>query len=398
MDKTPKILIVDDDERNLRLMDSILKANGYTVLKAYDGEEALGLIAQQRPDLVLLDAMMPKMNGFEVCVRLRQQAETRLLPVIMVTALNALEDKVQALEIGADDFLSKPINRLELLAKMRSVLRAKALHDQIQTTKAELESKNLELLKVEHLKDSLMQMIVHDLKNPLTGIMGNIELLMRKGDGFDEEKRRGLLLKSRDSSNHLLKMIMDLLDISKLEENKMDLQWGRFDLSEVIGDHLRELRGLTEVEEKVLVYANEGQRVEVTADRELIRRVIGNLLNNAMKYSPRGAEVRIEVENQPEQTVVAVIDRGEGIPEEYHSKIFEKFAQVDVKKSGHKADRGLGLTFCKMVIEAHGGRIWLESKPGVGSRFYFSLPSRVPAAQTREGAPGDAVMSAAGSS
>lgn len=380
MQNSAKILIVDDDDRNVRLMESILKANGYSVVKAYDGEQALQVIADERPDLVLLDAMMPKMNGFEVCLRIRKDRATRLLPVIMVTALNALEDKVQALEIGADDFLSKPINRLELLAKMRSVLRTKALHDEVEQTKAALEAKNQELLKVEHLKDSLMQMIVHDLKNPLTGIMGNIELLLRKGAGCDEDKRRSLLLKSRDSSNHLLKMIMDLLDVSKLEEDKMELQRVRFDLSEVIGESLRELRGLTEVEEKPLVYPGEGQAFEVEADRELVRRVIGNLLNNALKYSPKGAPVRVEVERADGETRVSVVDQGEGIPEEYHEKIFEKFTQVDVRKSGHKADRGLGLTFCKMVVEAHGGRIWVKSAPGAGSRFVFSLPDRRPQA------------------
>jgi signal transduction histidine kinase len=385
MNKAPKILIVDDDDRNVRLMESILKANNYAVAKAHDGEEALQSVAEDRPDLVLLDAMMPRMNGFEVCLRLKKDPATRLIPVIMVTALNALEDKVQALEIGADDFLSKPINRLELLAKMRSVLRTKALHDQVEQTRIELERKNQELVRLEHLKDSLMQMIVHDLKNPLTGIMGNIELLLRKGDECDADKRRSLLLKSRDSSNRLLKMIMDLLDISKLEEEKMELQWTGFDLGELVSESLRELRGATEVESKSLVYAQEGERFDVEADRELIRRVLGNLLSNALKHTPGGAEIRVEIERGAEGLAVSVIDQGEGIPGEYHAKIFEKFGQVDVKKSGHKADRGLGLTFCKMVVEAHGGRIWVKSAPGKGSVFTFLLPPRRPQPRAASG-------------
>jgi signal transduction histidine kinase len=385
MNKMPKILIVDDDDRNVRLMESILKANNYAVVKVHDGEEALESVAEDRPDLVLLDAMMPKMNGFEVCLRLKKDPATRLIPVIMVTALNALEDKVQALEIGADDFLSKPINRLELLAKMRSVLRTKSLHDQVEKTRCELELKNQELVRLEHLKDSLMQMIVHDLKNPLTGIMGNIELLLRKGDECDADKRRSLLLKSRDSSNRLLKMIMDLLDISKLEEEKMELQWTRFDLGELVTESLRELRGATEVESKSLAYAQEGETFDIEADRELIRRVLGNLLSNALKHTPSGAEIRVEVERGTDGLTVSVVDQGEGIPQEYHAKIFEKFGQVDVKKSGHKADRGLGLTFCKMVVEAHGGRIWVKSAPAKGSVFTFQLPSRRP----QSGASGD---------
>jgi signal transduction histidine kinase len=378
MNKTPKILIVDDDDRNVRLMESILKANNYTVIKAHDGEEALQSVTENHPDLILLDAMMPRMNGFELCLRLKKDPATRLLPVIMVTALNALEDKVQALEIGADDFLSKPINRLELLAKMRSVLRTKALHDQVEHTRGELERKNQELLRLEHLKDSLMQMIVHDLKNPLTGIMGNIELLLRRGDACDPDKLRNLLLKSRDSSNRLLKMIMDLLDISKLEEEKMELKWTTFDLGELVSESLRELRGATEVESKTLLYSQEGKRFEVEADRELIRRVLGNLLSNALKHTPGGSEIRVEIEPGSDGLAVSVVDQGEGIPVEYHAKIFEKFGQVDVKKSGHKADRGLGLTFCKMVVEAHGGSIGVKSATGRGSIFTFRLPRRRP--------------------
>ena len=374
MSKAPRILIVDDDERNVRLMESILRANKYDVITAYDGEEALKIVNEELPDLLLLDAMMPKVNGYEVCLRLKKRPETQLLPIIMVTALSSLEDKVQALEIGADDFLAKPINRLELLAKMRSVLRAKSLHDEIARTKAALEEKNQELLKLEHLKDSLMQMIVHDLKNPLTGIMGNIELLMRKGSNIEDEKREHLLLKARDSSNRLLKMIMDLLDISKLEEEKMDLQWSGFDVTEVARETLKELRGVCEVEKKTLVFENEDAPVQIHADRELIQRVIGNLLNNAIKYSPENTEIKVSIMPGQKETVVCVADQGHGIPPQYHERIFEKFAQLDAKKSGHKADRGLGLTFCKMAVEAHGGRIWVESADSTGSKFSFSLP------------------------
>lgn len=376
MSDAPKILIVDDDERNVRLIESILRANKYDVITAYDGEEALKIVNEKAPDLLLLDAMMPKVNGYEVCMRLKRRPETQLIPIIMVTALTSLEDKVQALEIGADDFLAKPINRLELLAKMRSVLRAKSLHDEVARTKAALEEKNQELLKLEHLKDSLMQMIVHDLKNPLTGIMGNIDLLMRKGRNIDEEKRKHLLLKTRDSSNRLLKMIMDLLDISKLEEEKMDLQWSRFNVTEIARETIKELRGLCEVEKKTLVLQNDETSIEINADRELIQRVIGNLLNNAIKYSPENTEIKVSVTPGEEETVVCVADQGQGIPPEHHERIFEKFAQVDSKKSRHRADRGLGLTFCKMAVEAHGGRIWVESAGSAGSKFSFSLPVR----------------------
>ena len=141
--ETGSVLVVDDDQRNVRLMESILRSSGYQVLKAYNGEDALQVVENDSPDLLLLDVMMPKMSGFELCQRLKGRYQTRLLPIIMVTALNALEDKVQALEYGADDFLSKPINKVELLAKVRSVLRVKGLQDELERKKSEIEAANL---------------------------------------------------------------------------------------------------------------------------------------------------------------------------------------------------------------------------------------------------------------
>ncbi|MCI0658222.1 MAG: response regulator, partial [Acidobacteria bacterium] len=194
------ILVVDDDPRNIRLMESILKTSGYAVITAEDGEQALEAVARHRPDAVLLDVMMPGVSGFEVCKKLRSQYETRLLPIIMVTALNALEEKVQALETGADDFLSKPVNRMEMLAKLRSILRVKSLHDEVEQTRLQLEAKNRELIQVEQLKEKLTQMVVHDLKNPLSGIVGNLQLLELQGPGMPPESFRQILARTQEGA------------------------------------------------------------------------------------------------------------------------------------------------------------------------------------------------------
>src|SRR5207247_7159051 len=222
---TGSVLVVDDDQRNVRLMESILRSSGYQVLKAYNGEDALQVVENDSPDLLLLDVMMPKMSGFELCQRLKGRYQTRLLPIIMVTALNALEDKVQALEYGADDFLSKPINKVELLAKVRSVLRVKGLQDELERKKSEIEAANLELVRMQGFKESMMQMVVHDLKNPLASIMGNIQLIqMQNVEMMSPTRLKELLQRTQESARQLMRMILNILQIGKLEERKMTLK------------------------------------------------------------------------------------------------------------------------------------------------------------------------------
>src|SRR4030095_11851106 len=239
MSRNSTILVVDDDARNARLMESIRKASGYSVMSAYDGDEALDKIAREHPDAVLLDVMMPRMSGFEVCRRLPDQYETRLLPVIMITALNALEEKVQALELGADDFLTKPVNRVELLEKRRALLRVKALHDEVEGTRRQLEAKNRELVRMEELREKLVQMVVHDLKNPLSGIVGNLQLLEIQGPGLPAQAFRQILSRTQESARQLTSMILNILDVAKMEEEKLTPQLERLMPERLVEDCVR---------------------------------------------------------------------------------------------------------------------------------------------------------------
>src|SRR5438445_947947 len=380
------ILVVDDDQRNVKLMESILRTNGHHVLKAYDGEEALRLVEAEKPDLVLLDVMMPKMSGFEVCQRLKGRYETRLLPVIMVTALNALEDKVQALAIGANDFLSKPINKVELLAKVRATLRVKSLQDEVERQKKELEERNQELERMQGFKESMTQMVVHDLKNPLAGIMGNIQLLQMQRREMTETKLDELLIRTQESSGQLMRMILNILDIGRLEEQKMPIKLESVSLHAIVEENVGELTSLS---------ARDGIRLEslvgadlppIVADRELISRVVANLLNNAFKHTPAGGEVIVDGRMQGDEIVVTVRHTGEGIPEDLLPQIFDKFVAGD--SLGHQRkgyDSGLGLTFCKLAVQSHGGRIWISSRPGEGTSVFVALPlqaaPRIPQAQ-----------------
>jgi two-component system sensor histidine kinase/response regulator len=372
---TGTVLVVDDDQRNVRLMESILRGSGYQVVKAYNGEEALRLVETAPPDMLLLDVMMPRMSGFELCQKLKDRYETRLLPIIMVTALNALEDKVQALEYGADDFLSKPINKVELLAKVRSVLRVKALHDELEKNRLEIEKKNQELVRMEGFKESMMQMVVHDLKNPLASIMGNVQLIeMQSAETVNPARLKELLQRTQESARQLMRMILNILQIGKLEEQKMPLNLERVALRHLAQENVDEMMGLSTRDNIRVENRVPPDLPPPLADRELISRVIANLLNNAFKHTPGGGEVIIDARREGDAVVLTVSDTGEGIPEDLQPRIFEKFVAGESDTSKRMLhDSGLGLTFCRLAVQCHGGSIWLKSKPGEGTTVFISL-------------------------
>ncbi len=368
--QTPRILVVDDDHRNVRLMESILKSNGYEVLRAYDGKEALQVVGTDAPDLLLLDVMMPRMNGLEVCQRLRANRATRLLPIIMVTALNALDDRVEALEQGADDFVSKPINKIALLAKVRSILRVKSLQDELERT-------NEQLVRMQRFKESMTQMVVHDMKNPLSGIMGNVQLIQIQKDNLDSVRLAELLQRTQESASQLMRMILNLLHIGRLEENKMPLRPVRLPLRDIVQENVQELTSVSLRERITVENRVDADLPEPRGDRELVGRVIGNLLSNALKHTPEDGRVVLDATPAADEIVLTVMDTGEGIPEDLQPHVFEKFmaGSLDSARSpGH--DSGLGLTFCRLAVEAHGGRIWIQSRPGEGTTVFVALPMK----------------------
>src|SRR2546422_7190528 len=358
---TGSVLVVDDDQRNVRLMESILRSSGYQVLKAYNGEDALQVVENDSPDLLLLDVMMPKMSGFELCQRLKGRYQTRLLPIILVTALNALEDKVQALEFGADDFLSKPINKVELLAKVRSVLRVKGLQDELELKRAEIEATNQELIRMQGFKESMMQMVVHDLKNPLASIMGNVQLIqMQSVDLTPPTRLKELLQRTQESARQLMRMILNILQIGKLEERKMTLKLEPVVVHGMVQENVDEMMGLSARDNIRLENRVPPDLPSPRADRDLLGRVIANLLNNAFKHTAGGGRVTVDGQQEGDAVTITVSDTGEGIPEDLQPHIFEKFVagESDTPKR-MLYDSGLGPTFCRLAVACYGGKIRL---------------------------------------
>lgn len=359
MDQPARVLVVDDHPQNVELLEAYLAPEGYDVVTAYDGIEALERVEEGAPDIVLLDVMMPRMDGYEVCKKMKEDEATRFIPIVMVTALKELEDKIKSIESGADDFLTKPIVKIELLTRIRSLIRVKRLHD-------DLEKSYRDLMDLEKTKENLTQMIIHDLKNPLTGIKANLEIV-----GMEElNDTQECLDAAQRSADLLYNMIQDLLDISKLEDEKLNLILQPVELNELAEAARSEVEAPAQAEDKeIKIEVADGP--PVTMDRNLIYRVVSNLLLNAVKHTGRGGVITLKVFIEGEEARIDVADTGHGIPKDYLEAIFEKFGQVE---SRQRTGTGLGLTFCKMAVEAHGGKIWVESEEGKGSTFSFSLP------------------------
>ena len=363
---SPLLLVADDEPSNVEILCDLLEALDYRTVGVASGEAALAAARARRPDLVLLDVMMPGMDGYEVCRRLRADPHTAGIPVVFVTALSGSDDKVKGIEAGGDDFLTKPFSRPVLVARIRSLLRMREAQQALAESYRRLK-------ELEELKDDLTRMVVHDLKSPLTGILGSLELVLDGDAGPLAPAQRRLLDDARERGGDVLRMVDNLLDLSRLEESAVRLQPRDLDvarlLREVVDDwHVR-------AEREGARLAVEGPAgVGIRADEGMLRRVLANLIGNALRHGGPGVAVRVSAVAAEDGVKVSVADNGRGVPETEHEAIFRKYGRADAGGTSS----GLGLTFCKLAVEAHGGRIWVQSRPGEGAIFHFVLPPRPP--------------------
>jgi len=378
----PLILVADDVPANVELLFDQLHVLGFRAVAAYDGPSALRVCAERHPDLCILDVSMPagdlgvddRSTGFEVCRRIKRDPRTARIPVIFVTALNDTTDRVKAIEAGGDDFLTKPHNRLVLGARVRSLLKLKAATDALE----ESLRKQKELEKV---RDDLMKMIVHDLKSPLTSVIGAMEMLIDGDFGPLTENQRKALGDTEKRAQDLLALIEDLLEVARLEESRLALHLAPLEPSALLNEVAREWEIRVQQERARLLLEVARDARPVDADQALIKRVFSNLIQNALTHSARAVTVTLGARTDSGGTLFTVADDGVGIPPEYHDIIFRKFEQVKTPHIPRVRSSGLGLAFCKLVVEAHGGRIWVKSGPErQGSAFHFWLPQHPPAA------------------
>jgi signal transduction histidine kinase len=360
------ILVVDDNEHNRRIAEAQLVAAGYGVVTVDSGAAALDMFGSKPFELVLLDILMPVMDGFETCRRLRAMKNGDV-PIVFLTALNDLVTHEQALEAGADDFLGKPINRTELLIRVRSLIRIKRLQD-------ELRGERDRLVLVQRQKEELSALLVHDLKNPLASILANGDFVVE--DASLEDPLREAVRDILTSAGTMHRMVVNLLDINRGEEGLLVLQREPIDARQLLEELCGQAkRRLANRRQNVVLACSCARRID--GDRALLFRVLENLLDNCMKYTPSGGTIWVDaVDEEASMVGIRVRDEGKGIPVEYRDRIFEKFVQVERDVRTHaRTSHGLGLVFCRLAVEAHGGKIWVEENSPRGSSFCLRVPA-----------------------
>jgi len=373
----PAILVVDDEERNIKLLKAMLSLEDYDLKGAMNGEEALDLVARNEFDLILLDVMMPGLDGFEVCRRIKQSEKTRIIPVVMVTALREREHRIRALEAGADDFISKPVDQTELFLRVKSLLRIKTYHDDLKKNYLELADMHAQLRELEKAKEGLTHMVIHDLNSPLMAISSVIQLVLMERENFSEKQVR-FLQTSLDQCRDLNQQIQSLLDIHRMEEAKLKPERQATEMAGMVKEILSQFASRALLKRIDLSFDFIKPVPPVQMDHDLISRVVSNLLSNAIRYTPSGGRIQGSVDYLSEKgpLLICVRDTGPGLEPQYHERIFNKFEQVSMKKAGVTVGMsGVGLAFCKMAVEAHGGRIWVESDgQGKGCAFNVEIP------------------------
>ncbi len=368
----PKVMIVDDDKDSVRLLELSLGPLGFSIEKASCGSEAIERITQQIPDLVLLDVLLPDAHGFEICKIIKEKiVKDVFVPVIMVTALSSREDKIQGLQAGADDFITKPIDIGELVAKINALLRIRYLHRKLRENYEQLK-------KLENTKELLVRMIIHDLKNPLMALVSSLELLNLKTKDIISEKEIFSPHHALKITERILRLIQNLLDITKMEEGKLRLNYTPIDIKEIFKE-IKEMFAAEATQKGATINYKIDKVPIFKADKDLLLRILENLVSNALKSlypkDRRPGLIALKAKQSGERFVeISVRDNGCGIPKDNFRKIFDKFTQIELKKDQKHFHTGLGLPFCKLAVETHGGKIWVESIVGQGSQFNFVIP------------------------
>jgi two-component system, sensor histidine kinase and response regulator len=354
------VLVIDDNAANRALAAATLEDEGYGVVLASSGGAGIVAFNSQTPDCILLDVRMPELDGITVCERIRA-ADTDV-PIIFLTAMRDVETFDRALRAGGNDFLTKPVQPAELVIRVQSALKLRQLSTELQQHYALLKRQRDDLTRLQLQKERLMVFVVHDLKSPVNAIDLHAQLLLR--DDSLSPIAKGSITQIRAEARQLNRMVLNLLDLSKGDEGKLAPHYVNIEVSAWVSEVLAEL-------EPLAAYRNVHLDRDVgcttlRADADLCRRMLTNLVENAVRHAPRHSIVTVECKQTPVATELRVIDRGTGIAEALRELVFEPFKQLDGGAlPASRSGRGLGLTFCKLACEAHHGEIWVEdAKPG----------------------------------
>lgn len=361
------ILIIDDSTMNLKVIVDYLEEAGFELMVARDGESGLEIAQRAHPDLILLDVIMPGIDGFETCRRLKANETTQDIPVIFMTALTNVEDKVQGFTVGGVDYITKPIQQKEVLARVTTHLKIKALTQHLQRA-------NQDLIKLNADKDRLFSIIAHDLRGPFMPVMGTIQLLMEMGDSINKNDLQSFYRVIYLSAQKVMDLLENLLAWSRMQIGGIPYQPDLIDLSELVERNIG-LFNQNAAAKGVALQSYVNQSLFVYTDGHMLDTILRNLISNAIKFTPNGGQVTVSAKLQESPFVeVAVVDDGVGFSQEALVKLLQGGLPEISMGTANEKGSGLGLMICREMATRQGGQFWIESELGCGTTVKFTVP------------------------
>ena len=361
------ILVVDDVISNVLLLKVLLAAQKFNVITASNGMEAIDITKKQQPDLILLDVMMPGMSGFEVAQKLKNDPEVQHIPIIFLTALNSTADIVTGFKVGANDFISKPFNKEELVIRVNhqiSLIAAKRI----------ILQKTEELKKTIQGRDKMYSVIAHDLRSPLGSIKMVLNMfVMTMSPQMIGEEQYEMLDSANKSTEELFTLLDNLLKWTKTQTGRLTVVFQDFELVKSISGVL-EIFSLVSSSKNIELIFDSNEDINVRGDIDIVKTITRNLLSNAIKFSFSGSKIIIEVKKIDNMAVVSVKDFGKGMSQEEQQKLFNSETHFSKYGTNNEEGSGLGLLLCKDFATKNKGDLWLQSEEGKGSTFFFSIP------------------------
>ena len=363
--RQPLLLIVDDIAENLRILGNVFREVGLQIAIAPNGQRAISLAHAKLPDIILLDVQMPEMDGFEVCKILKESEATKHIPILFLTAKNSQEDILKGFELGAVDYIPKPFNQKELIARVKTHIELKQARERVENYAGELK----ELVAT---KDRFFNIIAHDLKSPFNAILGFTEALETDAATIDRVELQKFASLLHHTADNTFKLVQNLLEWSRLQTNKMNFEPKKLPLASIVQETVKQLNGQA-ISKQITINASVAQDVFVIADEYMISTVLRNLISNALKFSNPGSEIVAGASAIGTEVIVSVADQGVGISPEAKASLFDLTNNYTTRGTANESGTGLGLLLCKEIIEKHAKKLWLESEPGRGTTFFFTL-------------------------
>jgi hypothetical protein len=430
-----RILIIEDSlTQALRLQDSLEK-HQYETQIANNGKAGLDLLIQKPFTLVISDIIMPEMDGYELCRQIKSHQSLKNIPVILLTSLSDPHDVIEALECGADNFVTKPYNEKFLISRIQNILINRQLrldgmsemgieivfagkkhfitssrmqivdllfstyenaiqknteleqvNRELVMTQRELEQKNIELARLNEQKNYFLGMAAHDLRNPMGAIFNSSELLIDEDLGTLNDEQKDMISAIKNASEFMLNLVNDFLDIAHIESGKLTLKKESVDIFRLIKNNVQFNHNFA-VKKQISLdfqYSNIESLPMISLDGSKIQQVMNNLISNAIKYTHSGGAIQVILEKEDENILIAVKDNGQGIPENEIQNLFAPFQRTSVQSTAGEKSTGLGLAIAKKIVNAHNGEIWVKSQVGKGTTFHISVPLSSDVVQTKQ--------------